>query len=273
MVNQNPLDVAQYPSFLSLTFQVAQSIAGKQSADPRWPDCQELATKLFFHAATIYCLRQGTKAPLPGSGKEASFFDLTSVSVLVRACIDTYLTLHEVFFRPSTDDDFEFAHALWKLSGEVVRENVVPTDPALHGSYLLAQEEIARLRDRLRASAKFKTLSPKQGRRVLAGVRLTDWGVAARAAGFGEQRIRRMRAYYSGHVHADGLSAAQVVGSDNAATQIEHIEIDMATVLIVLSKFICLYAANFPEAKAVCDANNSLFHRAQVLDEAARRIP
>jgi hypothetical protein len=273
MLDQNPLDAAQYPAFLSLTYQVVQSIQDRISEDPRWPDCQELAAKLFFHSATIYWLRQGTEAPLPGTGKKASFYDLTSTSVLVRACLDSYLTLYDVFFRQTCDDDFEYAHALWRLAGEAVREGVVPSDPSLNRAYNQAQENIAHLRARVQATSKWKSLAQRQKRKALAGVRSVDWGELAHAAGFGKQMIRRMRAFYSGHVHADGLSTSQVIGSQSAAEQIEHIDTDMSTVLIVLSKFICLYAAKFPEAMTVCVASPDFYHRAVVLDEAARRIP
>jgi hypothetical protein len=237
------------------------------------PDCQELAGKLFFHAASIYWLRQGTKAPLPGSGVEASFFDLTSTSVLVRACLDTYLTLFDVFFNHSTDDEFEFKHAMWRLAGEAVREHVVPSEPSLMDSYLLAQQEIKHLRARLQATTAFQSLTPKQQRKALAGLRHADWTATAMAAGFGQKMIRQLRAFYSSHVHADGLSAGQVVGSDSATTQIEHIEMDMATTMIILSKFICLYAHHFPEARAECDRSSDIFHRAQVLAGAAALIP
>lgn len=269
----SPLDTSHYPSYLSLMYQVVQSISGKPSIDPRWPDCQELAAKLFFHASTIHWLRQGTRAPLPGTNAQASFFDLTSVSVLARACLDTFLTLFHVFFSPASEDEFEFRYVLWKLAGEVVREGPAPSDASLQESHDLAQQDIADLRARIKATALYKSLTAKQQRAVLAGARSVNWSRTAEEAGFGKQMIRQIRAFYSGHVHADGLSASQVLGAETRDAQIEHIEIDMTTVMIVLAKFICLYADKFPEARAVCLSNADNYERCIMLAGAASSVP
>jgi len=72
----------EYLQLLNLAYEVAQSLKGKQAVNPYLPDCQHLAAKLFFHAATIYQLRQGTKIPVPYSLEEGSnFYDFPSVTV------------------------------------------------------------------------------------------------------------------------------------------------------------------------------------------------
>src|SRR5260221_10792360 len=140
----------QYLQLLDLTYEVAQSLKGKKSPDPRLPDCQQLAVKLFFHAATVYQLREeSTKAPVPYSLNGSSFYDFPSIAVLTRAILETYLTLFEIFFEPSTEDEFEFNHALWLLSGFVIRENFDPSDPTLQEQITKAQKEIQEMRNRL----------------------------------------------------------------------------------------------------------------------------
>lgn len=218
-------------------------------------------------------MRQGTKAPLPSSTGGANFYDFASVAVITRAALETYLTLFEVFFEPANDDEFEFQHALWQLSGFIVRENYIPSDPTLQSQFANAQQEIQGFKNRLQKTAKFASMTPGERKEILKGKRKRDWTSVANAAGFGEQTIRRMYAYYSGYVHADGLSGVQIVIAKTAQEQIEHIEFHMVTMMVVMSKMIVEYAKKFPEAKAVCDKNPDAFYRADVLAQAVSRIP
>ena len=216
----------EYLQLLNLAFEVAQSLKGKSSPDSRWPDCQQLAAKLYFHAATVYWLRESsTKAPVPYSLNGSSFYDFPSVAILTRATLETYLTMFEVFFEPATEDDAEFNHALWLLSGFIIRENFVPSDASLQGQVANAQNEIQQMRTRLQKTNKYKSLKPGEQRKVLKGEGIRSWKSVAVAAGFGEQTISRMYAYYSGYVHADELSGTQIVSAQSAQDQIEHIEI------------------------------------------------
>jgi hypothetical protein len=261
-----------YLQFLNLTYEVAQSLQGKRAASPYLPDCQQLAAKLFFHAATIYLLCQGTKVPVPYSVGGSNFYDFPSVIVLARAALETYLTMFEVFFEPATEDEFEFKHALWQLSGFVLREKFVATAPTPQ-SQINNQVEIQKMRDRLRNTKTFTSLKSSEQKSVLKGIRKRNWESIAKAAGFGEQTIRQIYSYQSGYVHADGLSGTQIFSLQTAKEQIEFIEINMRTVMIVLSKMIIQYAKKFPEAEVICRENPDTFYKAQVWSGAADILP
>lgn len=274
MSTQSLSTTEQYLQLLDLTYEVAQALKGKPSPDSRLPDCQQLATKLYFHAATVYWLREaGTKVPAPYSLNGSSFYDFPSVAVLTRAIFETYLTMFEVFFEPTTDDEFEFNHALWQLSGFVIRENFVPTDPTLQHRIANAQKEVQEMRNRLQRTQKYKSLKPGEQRKVLKGEAIRGWKNIAQAAGFGEKTIQRMYAYYSGYVHADGLSGAQIVAAQTAQEQIGHIDIHMRTIMLVLSKMIIDYAKKFPEARAICDKQHDAYYRAEIWSGVTSLFP
>lgn len=266
MINQD------YLQLLDLTYQVAQSLNGKPAPDHRLRDCNKLAAKLFFHAATIYWLRQGTKAPVPGP-EGAFFYDLASVAVITRAALETYLTMFELFFEPITDDEREFRHALWLLSGFVIREDHVPYDPTLKDRVANSQREIEEMRARIQSTTTFASLTDRQKRNALKGKRPgKDFKERARAAGFGPESIRRMYQYFSGYVHSDGLSAAQIIQAETKDAQIEYIEGSMHLVMIVMSKMILEYKKIFPSAEAWCLAKPKALILAEVWSEAARRL-
>ena len=54
MQTQSSTTIDEYLKLLDLVYEVAQSLEGKPSPDFRWPDCQQLATKLYFHAALVH---------------------------------------------------------------------------------------------------------------------------------------------------------------------------------------------------------------------------
>jgi len=262
----------EYLELLELSFEVIQSLAGKPTEDHRLPDCQQLAAKLYFHAASIYWLNQGTRAPVPRSRSGTSFTDFASIAVLGRAALETYLTLFEVFFEPENDDEFEFRHAAWQLQGFILREGFIPSDPDLQIDYIRAQEEIQHLRDRIKQTSAFANLANKQKKQILRGRRIRTRMEVAEAAGFGKDFIRRIYHYYSDFAHSGGLSAAQIFEAKTAQAQKEHTQMHLLTSGIALSKQILDYVARFEEARLAVTEFPDALHRARVLAGAVKRI-
>lgn len=262
----------EYLEILELTFEVVESINGKVSPDGRKPDSQYLALKLYTHAATAYWLYTGTKSTVPASTGGSAFIDFSSIAVLTRSALETYLSFFEVFIAPKTDDEFEFNYCLWHLSGQVIRENLIPIDPALHEDYKIVQEDIKALRDRLMATAVFQNLKPKEQKDVLRGKRKRDWLLVAKSAGFDHQFIRRIYAYYSGFVHADGFTAGQLMSAQTRDDQLFHAQIHLVTLMIILAKFVLDYGNLFEEVRAIFPKFNSAFERATFWSEIAKML-
>ncbi len=272
MAQEYPFSDKEYLELLELTFEVAQSIKGKVSPDGRKPDSQYLALKLYTHAASAYWLYTGTNTSVPASTGGSSFIDFSSIAVLTRSALETYLSFFEVFRAPSTDDEFEFNYCLWHLSGQVIHEDFIPTDPALHEDYKIAQEELKALRDRLMATAFYQGLTPKQQKDVLKGKRKRNWLLLAKSAGFGHQFIRRIYAYYSGFVHADGFTAGQLMSAQTRDDQLFHARTHLITLMVILAKFILDYGSLFEEARATFTKFNSAYERATFWSEIAKQL-
>lgn len=240
----NPDD---YILLLDLVYQVAQALEGKKASDSRLPNCQQLALKLFFHCSSIYSLMQGTKLPVP-KPKGAFFFDFGSIVILSRAVIETYITMFEVFFEPTTEDDKEFRHALWLLSGFILREKYAPSTSEFQKEYDESREQIQEMRERIKTTEAYKSLTQKQKKDVLNGKRRRTWDQVAKNAGFGEITIRQIYAFQSSYVHADGLSGTQITTAKTKDEQIEVIETQMTLVMMFMSKMILNYTQMFPES-------------------------
>lgn len=239
-----------YLQLLDLVYHVAQSLQGREHADPRMYDCNQLATKLFFHGATIYWLRQGTKAPVP-QPDGADFYDFPSVAIITRAILETYLTMFEVFLEDIDDDEREFRHAAWLLYGFVIRENTILQDEVTAGRRAESQRQIDEMRTRIQNTAVFASLTGPQQGEVLGGNRLPkEFRARLRRAGFAPQTVRVIHRYLSGFVHSDGLAGAQIIWAVSAEQQIGFIESLMRIVMVVMAKMIREYRRVFPSAEA-----------------------
>ncbi len=263
---------AEYLALLELTYEVAQALTGKVSPDGRMPDSQHLALKLYTHGVSAHWLYQGSKSTVPASTGGSSFIDFSSIAVITRAALETYLTFFEVFVAPEDDDEFEFLYCLWHLSGHVIREGMVPLDQSLREDYEVAQEDIKALRDRMEATERYKALKPREKKNVLKGWRKRDWEAVAESAGFGLEFVRRLYAYYSGFAHADGLTAGLLMSAKTADDQRFHAQIHLVTIMIVLSKFILDYARLFEEASKVLPDYPLASDRARFWSEVISQI-
>jgi hypothetical protein len=262
----------EYLGLLELQFEVAQALKGKASSDGRWPDAQYLALKLFAHGASAHWLFQGTNAPVPESRGGAAFTDFGSIAVIARAALETYLTFFEVFVSPSTEDEFEFQYCLWHLAGQVILEDLEPSDESLRENYLGAQADIAELRERLQATELFSRMTSRQQERVLQGWRRRDWRMIAEAAGIGLGFIRRIYSYYSGFVHSDALTSSQLFSAQTRQDQRGHSELHLITIMFALSKFILDYADLFGEASEVLPSFPEAHSRARIWSEVISRL-
>ena len=267
MENQN-----EYLSLLDLTYHVAQSLEGKTYPDSRFYDCNSLALKLFFHGATLYWLRQGTKAPVP-EPNGAYFFDAASAAMISRSIFETYLTMFEVFFDQISNDEREFRHACWLLEGFIIRENVTHLDPDLNEKFVDSQIKIETIRARIKKTIKFQSLTEKQKQAILKGNRLLKkFEDRAKAAGFAPKIVQRMNRYLSSYVHSDGLSAIQLMASKTKEEQQDHFDSLMYLPMMAMSKMILAYKKLFPSAEDSCIAHPQALHLAEVWSEVAQQI-
>jgi hypothetical protein len=228
----------------------------------------QLAAKLFFHSATLYWLRQGTKAPVP-QPEGANFYDFQSAAIIARATLETYLTMFEVFLEDIVDDEREFRHAVWLLAGFVIRENADLQDAATVERRAESQRQIDELRTRIQNTPAFASLTVRQQNAALRGDRRPGaFRARLRRAGFAPQTVRTIHQYLSAFVHSDGLAGAQILWATSAGQQIEFIESQMRIVMVVMAKMIGGYGRVFPSAEAQCLAAPQAAYLADVYSGA-----
>lgn len=282
-----PMNIPEhYLRLLDLTYHVIQSLEGKTTerrrpsgilvVDTRWPLCQRLAIKMFFHAATIYQLRQATSAPVAGGIR---YFDHASARVIARSVLEIYLKMFEVFFEPDTDDLLEFRFAQWQLSSLLKREDSIrkmaPEDSKYQSEAARLQQRIQEMGDRIQRTEEFAALTTNQQDRALEGKKMPPRRRTEilRACGLGVGTFGLVYTAFSSYVHSDELSLTHVVDAASPQAQVSGVEATMSAAEFLMAKMILDYAETFPEAKCVCEARPDAFSRAAALAEDARRLP
>lgn len=258
---------------MRLFVEMLQAQKGVQLCDRRWIDCEPLAVKVFFHAASAYHLAEGTQLEAL-LGEAAHFVDHASIMVLARAALEAYLVFCYVFVQPESPDDFEFRYSTWKLSGLATRE----TFPAqLEESRRQIAEEKRlneELRDRIRQTRRFQDLSNRQKREVLEGRkwRFESWVAIAQAAGFGEQYSRFLYSLLSSYAHSDGLSALQLVEAKARDDQVALAGNALGFILATVSKMVVTYSEVFPQARQVLARHGEAAELVEVYAGALGRL-
>jgi hypothetical protein len=286
-VRAQPIDLSRpYLQLLGLTYDVIQSLEGSMRerrrpsgllvVDARWPLCQRLAIKMFFHAATIYQLRQATSAPVSAGIR---FFDHPSARIIARSVLEIYLTMFEVFFEPDTDDLLEFRFAQWQLSSLVRRTDLfrrmAPEDQKYQSEAARLQERIEEMCDRIQRTEAFSSLTLKQQHRALEGKRMPPRSrrEMLEACGLGVQTFGLLYGAWSSDVHSDELSLASIVDADSQGDQVSHVEATMSAIAMLMARMILDYEETFSEAKRLCNARSDGFSLAQIWAEAAGELP
>jgi hypothetical protein len=257
-MNSTQLDT-EYSVLMELLFHVVDSRAGQKITDEtRWLyETEVLAVKLFNHLATIRHLWNGTSLPMI-DGRPRQFTDHASVSVLIRAAFETYLTYYHIYGdTKSSADTRKLRHDVWQLRGLLDRQGfrIISKEKAP----ILAQEKelIAGIISGIQANPVFKSLGAKQQAKAKKGDwRLNQrWSDLAEKAGFHRQVFEDVYTYLCAYAHSGGLSALQIGKAISQEDQRRLTVHSKYYGILLMSHFIMSYTELFPDTKSLLDIN------------------
>jgi hypothetical protein len=247
-MNRNELE-----RLMAINYAVGNALKGKKVKTPGLAYAETLAGKLLQHALTAYALwTQNTRLQMPGM-PPIDFVDWSSINVLARTCIETYIACHYVFLQPSTPDESDFRYNAWMLAGFVRRESF-PTVTEKGAQQIVIDAQVnQRHRRKIQNTVAFGKLSTKQQKAVLSG---RDWhpGVTMSEMAdtvFGPRWGRALYAVMSSHAHADGLSAVQIKQAVNEGEMSKLAAGAVTEIGVVLAYMTASYAGRFVKAGQV----------------------
>lgn len=174
----------------------------------------------------------------PPGHPPSHYIDFSSVQIVTRAAIETFLTFAYVFCQDDPTRS-QFRCEMWQLSGLADRAKLLPA--SVESEKILAGEraQMEELRLSIAQSPHLAAYSEKQARRILAGgwSQLRDWGELAVDAGIHTRYFEQTYNHLSGFSHSSYISAMQIAQARDIPTQLH-----MAQACLQMSLF---YTAHF----------------------------
>jgi hypothetical protein len=170
----------------------------------------EMFVKYAFHLASILTLEHGSRFSLSDDARMA--YDYSSVIVLLRAALETYLTYYYIYSDSSGEDDYTFRFHNWLIDGLNFRQSIdvsfseeLQQQKQKEGIELLESIKVIENTDAFRRlSEKQKRLATKKRQWIRPG-----WAEVITKTGIGEYWARTFYALFSAYAHTSSQSIMQ----------------------------------------------------------------
>jgi hypothetical protein len=183
---------------------------GKSSLKPWRTNLEILIAKFSILCSSISQISAGTK--IKARGKEIVIYDISSVYVLSRSLIVSYLIINYLNFTPSTDEQGEFRNDLYALAGLSHRQDF---DTIIEeGKKKKAEEkaEIEQLIKRINKNIYFKSLATDKRKRLMKDrpAKEISWENLLKTARIQNREYLLVWKLYSNYAHSEYLSSIQL---------------------------------------------------------------
>jgi hypothetical protein len=216
------------------------------SHEERLVDAEGLYLKFFCHCWTLYVLSEGIESPVSAGDR---FFDPSSINLLARAALESYLVFYYVFEEPRRKELVQLRYYVWKRYGYKVLIIGKPMEYKTQEVYFSAREEIEKLKRDIESNAVFSTYTEKVKNRIIkgadwripvvtdkGGMKMPSWKDIAISARFDKETIAVLYPYLAGYAHSSSWSVFQLhsVRSHSAKRKLFDNSIALLRILIPL---------------------------------------
>lgn len=242
----------EYVGLLDLYVRVVEATKGiKYDDDESWKgQAGPLAVKLAMHLLTILYLADGTRPSRIGN-LQVNFVDHSSIKVLTRAALETFLAFSHLILTPETPHARRFRLRVWELGGLRERERFPATLPESKAVLERERGQLKRLAKQIEDDPIFSTLTPEERKRARRGEwRLTkQWRDLAVAAEINEQQFDALYRYLCSYAHSGSLSLLQIDQAADRPEQRQLSEMCFGTALMIMSRLVRAFVDLFPQAR------------------------
>jgi len=187
--------------------------------------------------------------------------EFSSIFVLVRAALETYLTLNHIYTTSENQLELEFRFHAWDLAGYLERLKY----PAMSAESLLQQSEETKasllVKNEIENNPYFMRLGDKLQKEVFKGNwRLSKgWSELAVNAGFNKSFFDTNYKFLCGYAHSGRLSVLQILQTKDVKDQ-ESMSLGcVGTLMVVIAKHVYDYIELLPELKKAVQINSPEF--------------
>jgi hypothetical protein len=206
---------------MNLCFLLIESENGKQlHPGCEWKnDAQVLGVKIFRHIATAQQISAGIGFEF-GAGQVFSHIDHSSVAVIVRAAIESYLAFNYIFV--NQDESLSiYRHKLWRRAGLIDRSKILANTPESKNVLLLEAESIKKLYDDITRNPHYQKSNRDEKKEIEKGnwKPKGGWHAITNKTDIHQRYFSDIYNHLSGHSHASFISALQIRDAWNIEQQ------------------------------------------------------
>lgn len=217
-----------------------------------------LAYSFLLRALSIRHLSKGTPKDLPSQKADsAATIDEPSLDTLLRAEIESFLTLHWIFVEPQSSTEKEYRFLIYKVQGinQVLKLPLSREDSESIRINEKHRVDLQTYRERIIGNEFFHQLSEKERQAVLDKIDskkrirwIPTWRDIARRAGFSESLANFVYGVVSASAHSEFLALASAIPWEDSES-IEKMERHTFYVLnIMVANMISGLSSLFPSA-------------------------
>jgi len=266
---RNEDHVIDFDTLIDIFIEIGSHLQGEK-IDPEFTylyNAEGLGKKILNHALTVRTLFNGYtyKSFEPQ-------IDFSSMAILTRAALETYLTLNYLFVAPKDRDELEFKLNSWYLGGL----DRIKYKPAFADNLQKWQEEMLQaeeLKKKIQASCFFAGLKPNRQKDVLSGDwKLGGWFELAKSAGFNEGYFRKQYMFLSSYSHSNRLSVIQIQQTKKFSEQTEMANAFIGILMVLLAKHSYDYVHIIPPLKNKVDLTSEKYQIIRIYKNIGERL-
>lgn len=240
-------------NILHVVLEVGNKLAGQPYShrEENFIYAEGLGKKLIGHSLSARHLFFGFQAKIK-SNIFASQIDFSSILILTRAAVESYLTFHYLFVSPTNDTERSFRFLCWDLSGYLDREDAEATEIEFVERKKAEKKRIRELKAQITEHDYLKTRGEKIKDLALNGQwRLkSSWSKIAVKSGFQKSFFDKQYKFLCGYAHSGRLSVLQIQQTKIKGEEKQMADASLVLLKMVLAKYIFDYVNIIPDLKS-----------------------
>jgi len=223
-------------------------------------DAKILGLKLFRHSASARQVAAGVTFGL-NNNEHFSHIDHSSVAVIVRSALETYLAFNYIFI--NKDEQLSsYRHKLWKHSGLIERSKLSASTP--EGKEVLFREAILieELKNEILSNPFFLECNSDARKEIKNGAWRPKggWYTVTGQTDIHEKYFSNIYNHLSCHSHSSYISALQTRDASTIEDQQMLVRASCQNLCLILAHFLFSYVELFPESRNLLESDASLFN-------------
>lgn len=235
---------------IKAAIEIGNSLDGRKTSidKPHIYYVEGLGQKILSHILSANYLSKGYKLTMADLSFEPQI-DFSSITILARAALESYLTFNYIFASTKDDDELSFRFNCWHLGGFIDRSEFVPKTEKHTKLKEYEAEQVIKIQNLLREIPLFNRLNSGDKAAALKGKwKLSkSWSKLAVNARFGQKFFEDQYSFLCSHAHASRLSTMQVQQTKELTDQAKMAKSTIGILMIILAKFMFDYIHLIPE--------------------------